>query len=140
MKRNVARTYWENRINTASAGELIVIAYEGAISNLEAAKAKFDGDKILDAGLLIIKAQKLIRELRNSLNMDVKEVSGNLFNLYRFMDRQLIEASRNQDSAAVDRVIGMLAGLKDAWAVAAKSVPVAQAQPANAPVFMSTYK
>lgn len=140
MKRIAVQAYWENRIKTASASELIIIAYEGAISNLEAAKTKLRNKRTVDAGALIIKAQKLIRELRNSLDLDIKDISANLFMLYRFMDQQLIAADKKKDCEIIDRVIRMLTGLKDAWVVAARSVPASQAPSADAPVFVSAYK
>ena len=144
MKKPVAmNAYLAAKVRTASPLELIVIAYEGAINFLEVAKTHLQNKQNRDAGEFIIKAQKVIRELRNALDMDIKEVSENLFILYRSMDVQLVNASRSKDTARIDQVIRMLTDLKNSWLTISKSTAPA-AQPVKATAadyqYLNVYK
>ncbi len=136
-----ANVYLENKIKTASPVELVIIAYEGAIMFLETAKELYQQKNYLSAGASVVKAQKVIQELRNALDMDIKEISGDLFTLYRFMDKQLLKAHRKHDVAVIEEVVKMLSGLKESWQTVAKTLP--QAAPAKRvedAQFVSVYK
>ena len=64
----------------------------------------------------IIKAQDIVTELMLALNMDEGgEIAGNLFNLYAYMKKRLLEANIAKDSKIVEEVAGMLEQLKGAW-------------------------
>ncbi|MFW5770516.1 MAG: flagellar export chaperone FliS, partial [Spirochaetota bacterium] len=64
----------------------------------------------------IIKAQDIISELLLSLNMnDGGQISQNLFNLYMFFKKQLLEANIQKDPKLITGVIKMLQELRDAW-------------------------
>jgi flagellar protein FliS len=137
-----ANVYLENKIKTASPLELIIIAYEGAIMFLETAKDMYRQKNYLSAGTSVVKAQKVIHELRNALDMDIEEISNDLFILYRFMDKQLLKAHRQHDVDIIDGVIKMLSGLKESWQAVAKTLP--QAVPPDRRIddaqFVSVYK
>lgn len=136
-----ANVYLENKIKTASPVELVIIAYEGAIMFLETAKELYQQKNYLSAGASVVKAQKVIQELRNALDMDIKEISGDLFTLYRFMDKQLLKAHRKHDVSVIEEVVKMLSGLKESWQTVAKTLP--QAAPAKRvedAQFVSVYK
>jgi flagellar secretion chaperone FliS len=107
--------YLENKIKTASPLELVIIAYDGTINFLKDAKKHINAREYRKAGLSILKARKIIQELRGALNMDIEEISGNLFALYRTMDTLLLRASTTKDSQAIDQVIKMMSSLKESW-------------------------
>ncbi|MCM8814262.1 MAG: flagellar export chaperone FliS [Candidatus Omnitrophica bacterium] len=120
--------YVLNKVKTASPLELVVIAYDGAIGHLEKAKAEMTEKKYHLAGERIIKAQKLLRELRNALNMEVEEISGNLFAAYHVLDRQLSKAGKEKDTAIIDEVIKKLVELRETWQEIAKKIPLSEQQ------------
>jgi flagellar secretion chaperone FliS len=107
--------YLENKIKTASPLELVIIAYDGTINFLKEAKKHMNGKEYRNAGLFILKARRIIQELRGALDMDVEEIAGNLFALYRAMDTLLLRASTGKDIQYIDRVITMMSSLKESW-------------------------
>ena len=111
----VSGAYLENKIKTASPLELVIIAYEGTINFLKEAKKSMDSKEYKKSGQLIVRARKVIQELRGSLDMDIEEISGNLFALYRAMDTMLLRASSTKDAQLIDRVVKMLSSLKESW-------------------------
>ncbi len=65
----------------------------------------------------IIKAQDIIGELMASLDFDRGgEIARNLFTLYVFMNRQLLEANLRKTEKPLQDVRGMLFELRGAWA------------------------
>ena len=109
----VKGAYLENKIKTASPLELVIMAYEGSINFLQEAKKNMNSREYHKAGLLIVKARKIIQELRRSLDMDIEAISGNLFMLYQAMDALLLRAGTGKDTLLIDRVVKMLSSLKE---------------------------
>ena len=74
--QNVYSAYQKNNVGTASQGRLVVLLYEGAIKQLNAALALFDENDKLKAknieqfGIHLQKAQAIITELEVSLDME----------------------------------------------------------------------
>ena len=111
----VKGAYLENKIKTASPLELVIMAYDGSINFLHEARKNMDNREYQKAGMFILKARKIIQELRRSLDMDIEAISGNLFVLYQAMDAWLLRASTSKDSQAIERVAKMLSSLKEGW-------------------------
>jgi len=118
---------WGDKIKTASPLELVIIAYEGAINFLKEADRHMNNKEHRKAGLSIVKARKIIQELRGALDTDVEEISGNLFSLYRTMDAMLMRAAADKDSQRIEQVIKMLSSLKESWA-GISDLPAAKAR------------
>ncbi len=98
--------YKEIQIKTANQIRLIVMLYDGAIRHLNLALDAFaDGHRRYDViNNHIIAAQDILSELTASLDFEKGGVlAKNLFSLYTFMNRQLLEANMKKDpSAAAD--------------------------------------
>lgn len=109
------REYMINRIKTASPIELVIIAYDAAINFLQKSRTALEQKEFRIANTLLVKAQKIIRELSRALDMDIEEISPNLFVLYRAMDKQLTDAVREKNVEPIDKVIEMLSGLRESW-------------------------
>jgi flagellar secretion chaperone FliS len=107
--------YWENKIETASPLELVIIAYEGAINFLNEAGKHMNRKDYRKSDLFIMKARKIIQELRGSLDTDIEEISGNLTALYRTIDAMLLHAAANRDIRLIGQAIKMLSSLKESW-------------------------
>ena len=131
---NVSSTYKETKIKTASQGQLIIMLYDGAVKNLNLAVEileknieKKDPGKIEKVGKAILKAEEIITELMVSLDFEQGgEISKNLFSLYTWFNRELLEANITQDIKRVSVVRDMLIELRNTWnEIAAKhSEPV----------------
>ncbi len=107
--------YKDTEIQTANQGKLIVMLYDGAIRFLRVAQDNLNPRTYDVANTNIIKAQDIITELMLSLNMEGGEVAQNLFNLYAYMKKRLLEANMAKDSAVIDEVIKLIEPLKSAW-------------------------
>lgn len=121
-------TYREIGVKTASQGKLVVMLYEGAISNLDKAIALVkEGGKIAPAdiesyGNYLQKAMDIIAELEASLNMDEGgDIAKNLMSLYVFFNKRILAATMSHGAKELSDVRGMLSELKDSWVAASNS-------------------
>lgn len=113
---NPYNQYKQTQITTANQGKLIVMLYDGAIKFLNIALDNMEPKTYDVVNNNIIKAQDIITELLLSLNMEEGgEISQNLFNLYMYFKRQLLEANIRKDSEVIKHVIKLLKELRDAW-------------------------
>ena len=122
---NAISSYRETRVKTASQGQLIIMLYEEAVRhldrgleflNLNTGRKKNPGniEKISKA---ILKAQEIVTELTVSLDFEQGgEIAKNLFSLYTWFNRELLEANIKQDVHRVTAVRNQLNELKSAWA------------------------
>ncbi|MDR1315881.1 MAG: flagellar export chaperone FliS [Spirochaetales bacterium] len=115
---NPSSAYKEARIRTAGQGQLIVMLYDEAIKQIDMALLALDAQtKKLDAiHNPLTKAQTVITELMVSLDFDKGgEVAKNLFNLYMFFNRQLMEGNVRKDASPVRIVRNFLAQIRESW-------------------------
>jgi flagellar protein FliS len=116
---NPLRSYKETQIKTATPGKLILMMYDGAIKNLNQALQDMDDehrryDSISNS---LIKAQDIIAELMISLDFDRGgEIAKNLFGLYVFMNRRLLDGNIQKDKGPLEEVKTLLMELRGAWA------------------------
>jgi flagellar protein FliS len=116
---NPLRSYKETQIKTATPGKLILMMYDGAIKNLNQALQDMDNehrryDSISNS---LIKAQDIIAELMISLDFERGgEIAKNLFGLYVFMNRRLLDGNIKKDKAPLEEVKTLLIELRGAWA------------------------
>jgi flagellar protein FliS len=94
--------------------------YDGAIKFLNLANDAISKKDISASNNNIIKAQNIITELMVSLNMEVGEIAKNLYSLYDYMNRRLIQANIKKDPQIVNEVKGMLVELRETWDQAIK--------------------
>jgi flagellar protein FliS len=113
---NPYNQYKQTQITTANQGKLIVMLYDGAIKFLNIALDNLNPKTYDIVNTNIIKAQDIVTELLLSLNMDEGgEISQNLFNLYMYFKRQLLDANIKKDGEILEQVIKLLKELRDAW-------------------------
>ena len=121
---NALSTYKETRIKTASQGQLLLMLYDEAIKqldrSLELLKLNNSGKKnpgrIEHIGKSIMKAQDIITELMVSLDFEQgEEIAKNLFSLYTWFNRELLEANIAQDTQRIMIVRDMLNDLRAVW-------------------------
>ena len=109
------KNYKEVEIETASGLKLVVMLYAGAIKFLNIAKEAIYQKKLDVANNNIIKAQDIITELMTSLNFEAGEIAHNLYSLYIYMNRRLLEANIEKNAEIISEVIKLLTILKEAW-------------------------
>ena len=110
--------YKEIQIKTANQIRLIVMLYDGAIRHLNLAlDALAEGHRRYDeVNSHVIAAQDILSELTASLDFEKGGVlAKNLFSLYSFMNRRLLEANLNKDAAPIAEVKKHLGELRESW-------------------------
>ncbi len=116
LNKNPYNQYKQTQITTANQGKLIVMLYDGAIKFLTIALDNIEPKKYDVVNTNIIKAQDIITELLLSLNMDEGgEISRNLFSLYMYFKKQLLEANIKKDPQTITHILKLLRDLRDAW-------------------------
>ncbi len=129
MNANPLAAYRETRVKTASPGQLIVMLYDEAIKQLDAAvRYMGDGPKprpenIERINAALGKAQDVVTELMASLDFEAGgEIAQNLFALYVWFGHEILEANIRKEPSRLTSVRTMLADLREAWAeVASKA-------------------
>ncbi len=115
--RNPYDTYRETQVTTANQGKLIVMLYDGALRFLTIASENMASARTYDvANTNILKAQDIITELILSLNMkEGGEIASNLFNLYMYFKKRLLDANIAKDPEILKPVMKNLLELRNAW-------------------------
>ncbi|CAH0344846.1 Flagellar secretion chaperone FliS [Bacillus sp. CECT 9360] len=111
---NPYQAYQQNSVNTASAGDLTLMLYNGCLKFISQAKIAITEGSIENRNTNIQKAQNIIQELMVTLNMDL-EVSKQMMTLYDYLLRQLIEANVKNDSGILNEVEEFITEFRDTW-------------------------
>jgi flagellar protein FliS len=121
---NALSTYRETRIKTASQGQLIIMLYDEAVKQLDRgldllaknSSGKKDPSRIEHIGKAILKTQEIITELIVSLDFDQGgDIARNLFSLYTWFNKELLEANISQDIRRITVIRNMVNELRGAW-------------------------
>jgi flagellar protein FliS len=122
--QNAVSTYKETKIKTAGQGQLIIMLYNTAIRQLDEAlfllqandTGKRDPGKIEKIGKAVVKTQEIISELMVSLDFEQGgEIAVNLFSLYTWFNRELMEANISRDARRILIVKNHIENLRNAW-------------------------
>lgn len=114
--------YLQVQVQTATRETLVTMLYDGMIRFLRQAKANLTGHRIPEANYFIIRAENIVAELNNSLDMNREPVASSLRNLYEYMLRRLVEANVKKDIRLIDEVIAMALDLRETWVEAVRQV------------------
>ena len=113
------QAYRDSAILTAPPERLVVMLYDGANRFLlQGATAMRSGDLTVMNDRLR-RAEAIVTELRQTLDMSQGEVATNLESIYSFCQRLLLEARLKRDPSKIDDVARVLSELRDAWHEAA---------------------
>ncbi len=114
MTFNAAAAYQGTKVNTASPAELTLMLYEGAIKFCNKAIHAMENDDIQNRNTNFLKAQKIITQLRISL--DFKYPVANDFDLvYEYIYRRLIEANVKADIEIAQESLRYIREMRDTW-------------------------
>jgi flagellar protein FliS len=113
------QAYRNANVDTADQGKLILIAYDVAIKHCKLAIEKFDDRHLLNERTKhIFKAQDAVTELLSALRLDVGEVAQNLYRLYDYMLRSLVQAGVKNEKSKIEEILRYLVDLRESWEVA----------------------
>lgn len=108
--------YLKNQIETSSPEQILILLYDGAIKFLNQAKIGIQNKDIELSHNNLTKAQNIISELRNTLDMEIGgDLANNLYALYNYFNRRLVQANIKKEIEPVDEVLEHLRGLRDTW-------------------------
>jgi len=111
---NPYKTYEQNAVTTASAGELTIMLYNGCLKFINKAKQAVQNNSFEERNTNIQKAQNIIRELMVTLNMEY-EVSKNMMALYEFINQSLLEANIKNDITKLEEAEQIVIEFRDTW-------------------------
>ncbi|MCA1950669.1 MAG: flagellar export chaperone FliS [Treponema sp.] len=121
---NALSAYRETRVRTASQGQLIIMLYDEAVKQLDHSiellnlnqRGKPDPSRIEPINKALVKAQEIITELMVSLDFEQGgDIAKNLFSLYTWFNRELLEANLAKDVERIKAVRTMMNELRGAW-------------------------
>ena len=117
------QTYKNNEVNTASKVKLVIMMYDGAIRFLNECIKKVEENDIAGRGIYLMKVQKIIGELHESINKTRGgEVASSLENAYNLITTKLTHANIDGDIEQIEQTITILEGLREAWNKIAQDV------------------
>lgn len=136
---NALSAYRETRIRTASQGQLIVMLYDEAVKQLDTALELLPAPgqrapgKIERLNKALVKTQEIVTELMASLDFERGgEIAQNLFSLYNWYNRELLQATISHDQERIKGVREGMEELRSAWqAVVSKSSAEAAGRPSS---------
>lgn len=117
------RAYQKTKVETADPVELVIMCYDAAIQDLEAAKKLHSNRAIEPCCEKIRHAQDVVTELLVGLDYERGgEIAQNLSRLYNFILRQLIGIASSRDTNMYDHLIHIMSELKEAWEMVRQTV------------------
>jgi len=118
---SAATKYQHSQITHADPVQLIVLLYDGALSRIAQGRQRLQQEDLLHAGVAISKAQAIVGELRQCLNMEAGgDIAGNLSRLYAYLHDLLVEAMRENRAEPLEEATNLLSELRTAWVEVAK--------------------
>ena len=106
--------YRRQDVMTANPVDLIIMLYDALKKNIVLGKRGIIKKDIPGAHKHLIKAQEIITELINSLDMNY-QISEELLDLYEFALKSLADANMHKDVEPLDPVIEMIESIREAW-------------------------
>ena len=106
--------YKNSKVLTASPAELTLMLYEGCIKFCNIGKDACEHKDIEKANLNIIKAQKIIDYLRQTLDMKYP-VAQDFENIYSYISQRLIMANIKKDPEILEEVLTHMRSVRDNW-------------------------
>ncbi len=131
MDSEKLRTYTA-RITQANRSELVVITYDLIIDSIEAAKESFEKEDFFTYDRELKRVQKLLNELMGSLDHRFP-IAKDLFQLYSFSNRRVIEAVFKKDPELLNTVTSVMEKLRVGFEGVAK-------EDTSGPVMANTQK
>lgn len=117
VNEQVRNKYLLQQIENATPIQRIVMLFDAAIRFLNEAREGITKrkDKVVFCER-ILRTKDIIRELRNSLNLDIEPtIGGNMYRLYTYFLKRLNDANRTKKTDDIDFVVKQMTVLNNAW-------------------------
>lgn len=114
MAFNYAAAYQNNKVQTASKGELTLMLYDAGIKFVNMAINAIDKNNIQGANDNIKKAENVIIEFRSTLDHKYP-VAKDFDIVYDYMYRRLIQANIKKDKEILEAVLADFKEMRDIW-------------------------
>ena len=122
MQQNAAQTaeyYRRQQILTATPEQLTLMLYNGALKFINEGIKAIQEKSYEEANNKLIRVQNILSELQATLKMEY-EISTNLYALYDYAKRCLIEGNMKDDIAKIEEAKEIITELRNAWHEAMK--------------------
>lgn len=113
-RNNAAKYYQQNAIKTASPAKLTLMLYDGAVKFCNIGLEGIEEHDIQKANNNIIKAEKIIIELRSTLDMKYP-VAAEFDRVYDYIYRRLMEANLKKDKEILEEALRHIKTMRDTW-------------------------
>lgn len=114
MAMNAAAAYQDSKILTATPAELTLMLYEGAIKFCNLALMAIEKKQYDKASNNIIKAERIIMELRHTLDFTYP-VAKQFELVYDYIYRRLLDANIKKDTEILEEALGYIREMRDTW-------------------------
>ncbi len=114
MAINAALAYQNNKVNTATPGELTLMLYEGAIKFCNIAINGINENNITKANQNLLKAERIITHLRSTLDFKYS-VSKDFDHIYSYVYDGLVQANIKKDVEKIEEIVGVIREMRDTW-------------------------
>ena len=114
MAMNAAAAYKNSKIQTASPAELTLMLYDGAIKFCNLAAIAIEKRQYDTANMNIIKAERIISELRGTLDHKYP-VAKSFENIYNYIYQQLVSANIKKDNEILGEALEQIRDIRDTW-------------------------
>lgn len=111
---NAYAQYNASKIMTASPAELTLLLYEGAIKFGNIAVVKMEQKDIEGAQKNIVKVEKIIDYLRETLDMKYP-VAQDFERIYVYLSQRLLDTTVSKDPKDMEEVLMHLRSVRDNW-------------------------
>ena len=111
---DVYAQYNNSKVLTASPAELTLMLYEGAIKFCNVAIVAVEQRDIPKAHTNIVKVQRIIDYLRQTLDMKYP-VAQDFENIYVYLSQRLVEANLKNDKDILEEINMHLHSVRDTW-------------------------
>lgn len=111
---NAYAQYNNSKVLTATPAELTLMLYEGAIKFCNVAEVAIEQQNIQKAHDNIIKTQRIIDYLRQTLDMKY-QVAQDFERIYEYISERLIEANVKKDKEILEEVNAHLHSIRETW-------------------------
>lgn len=106
--------YLRSKVMTATPAELTLMLYEGALKFVNKAIMSVEKDDVMGAHNNLMKTQRIIEELRASLDHKYP-VAKEFDTVYEYILRRLVEANIKKDKDILEEVLEHLRTMRDTW-------------------------
>lgn len=111
---NAYAQYNNNKVLTATPGELTLMLYEGAIKFCNIAIVGVEEKNVEKSHNNIVKVEKIIDYLRVTLDMKYP-VAQDFERIYVYLSQQLVKANLKKDRDILEEVCEHLRSMRDNW-------------------------